>query len=56
MLFGVTVILYFVNIFNAITETKKKKKFLRQVSKFQSKDLYEHGCAEFLRKYFQLRM
>jgi hypothetical protein len=51
MLFGVTVILYFVNIFDAITETKKNKFFSAsiylynispQVSKFHSKGLYEH--------------
>ena len=45
MLFGVavTVILYFVNIFDAITDTKKIFNISPASVQIHSKDLYEHG-------------
>ena len=43
MLFGVIVIFYFVNIFDAITETIKKFNISQASVQIHSKDLYEHG-------------
>jgi hypothetical protein len=43
MLFGVTIILYFVNIFDAVTETKYIFNISSASVQIHSKDLYEHG-------------
>jgi hypothetical protein len=48
MLFGVTVtvILYFVNIFDAISEKKLILNISPASVHIHSKDLYEHGCCK----------